>query len=86
MAKMGILGVPRVVGKELYQIEDIEAFLLAGIDEEMAAKEECRKLSEAVAANSPQLAKFFDFINNQENYHIALMKDALAHYRSDKNV
>jgi len=86
MAKMGILGVPRVVGKELYQIEDIEAFLLSGIDEEMAAKEECRKLSEAVAANSPQLAKFFDFINNQENYHIALMKDALAHYRSDKNV
>ena len=86
MAKMGILGVPRVVSKELYQVEDIEAFLLSGIDEEMAAKEECRKLSEAVAANSPQLAKFFDFINNQENYHIALMKDALAHYRSDMNV
>lgn len=86
MAKMGILGVPRVVSKELYQVEDIEAFLLAGIDEEMAAKEECRKLSEAVASNSPQLAKFFDFINNQENYHIALMKDALAHYRSDADV
>ena len=83
MAKMGILGVPRVVSKELYQVEDIEAFLLSGIDEEIAAKEECRKLSEAVAANSPQLAKFFDFINNQENYHIALMKDALAHYRRD---
>ncbi len=86
MAKMGILGVPRVVSKELYQVEDIEAFLLAGIDEEMAAKEECRKLSEAVASNSPQLAKFFDFINHQENYHIALMKDALTHYRSEKNV
>ncbi len=83
MAKMGILGVPRVVSKELYQVADIEAFLLSGIDEEIAAKEECRKLSEAVAANSPQLAKFFDFINNQENYHIALMKDALAHYRRD---
>jgi len=86
MAKMGILGVPRVVSKELYQVEDIEAFLLSGIDEEMAAKEECRKLSEAVASNSPQLAKFFDFINNQENYHIALMKDALAHYRGDADV
>ncbi|MEA3454900.1 MAG: hypothetical protein U9R26_00185 [Campylobacterota bacterium] len=86
MAKMGILGVPRVVSKELYQVEDIEGFLLAGIDEEMAAKEECRKLSEAVASNSPQLAKFFDFINNQENYHIELMKDALVHYRSEKNV
>lgn len=86
MAKMGILGVPRIISKELYQVENIEDFLLAGIDEELAAKEECRKLSEAVASNSPELAKFFDFINNQENYHIALMKDALAHYRSDTDV
>jgi len=85
MAKMGILGVPRVISKELYQVEDIEKFLFDGIDEELAAKEECRKLSEAVASNSPQLAKFFDFINNQENYHIELMKDALAHYKSDVN-
>jgi hypothetical protein len=46
----------------------------------MAAKEECRKLSEAVASGSKDLAKFFDFINAQENYHIALMKDALLHY------
>ena len=85
MAKMGILGVPRVINKELYQIDDIEKFLFAGIDEELAAKEECRKLSEAVASNSPELAKFFDFINNQENYHIELMKDALAHYKGDTN-
>ncbi len=85
MAKMGILGVPRVISKELYQVEDIEKFLFAGIDEELAAKEECRKLSEAVASNSPKLAKFFDFINNQENYHIELMKDALAHYKGDTN-
>jgi len=82
MAKMGILGVPRVIHKEIYQVEDIKDFLLAGIDEEIAAKEECRKLSEAVASNSPELAKFFDFINNQENYHIALMRDALQHYVS----
>ena len=85
MAKMGILGVPRVISKELYQVDDIEKFLFAGIDEELAAKEECRKLSEAVASNSPRLAKFFDFINNQENYHIELMKDALAHYKGDTN-
>ena len=85
MAKMGILGVPRVIHKEMYQIEDIREFLLAGIDEEMAAKEECRKLSEAVASNSPELAKFFDFINNQENYHISLMKDALLHYATLNN-
>jgi len=85
MAKMGILGVPRVIPKEMYQVDDIRDFLLAGIDEEVAAKEECRKLSEAVADNSPELAKFFDFINNQENYHIALMKDALLHYASANN-
>ncbi len=86
MAKMGILGVPRTIFKEMYQVEDIEAFFLAGIDEELAAKEECKKLSDAVATNSPQLAQFFDFINNQENYHISLMKDALAHWEKEKNV
>ena len=84
MAKMGILGVPRVVMRELYQIEDVTAFLKSGIDEELAAKEECRKLSEAVAKDSPELAKFFDFIDNQENYHIALMKEALAYYETQK--
>jgi len=86
MAKMGILGVPRIISKELYQIEDIKAFLLTGVNEEMAAKEECRKLSEAVSSGSPKLAKFFDFINNQENYHIVLMRDALTYYSSNKNV
>jgi rubrerythrin len=83
MAEMGILGVPRIISKELYQVEDVKKFLFDGIDEELAAKEECRKLSEAVASNSPQLARFFDFIDHQENYHIELMKDALAHYKSE---
>ncbi|WP_294952110.1 hypothetical protein [Sulfurovum sp.] len=85
-AKMGILAVPRVVMKELYQIEDVTQFLRDGIDEEFAAKEECRKLSEAVAKDSPELEKFFDFINNQENYHIALMEDALKHFLKKTNV
>lgn len=84
-AKMGILAVPRVVMKELYQVEDVVQFLKDGIDEELAAKEECKKLSEAVSKDSPELAKFFDFINHQENYHISLMTDALAHYTKDKN-
>ncbi|MCF6206970.1 MAG: hypothetical protein L3J47_08800 [Sulfurovum sp.] len=80
MAKMGILAVPRVVMRELYEVEDVVAFLKAGIEEELAAKDECKKLSEAVAKDSTQLAKFFDFINYQENYHIELMTEALAHY------
>ncbi|RRS30146.1 MAG: hypothetical protein P794_08295 [Epsilonproteobacteria bacterium (ex Lamellibrachia satsuma)] len=84
-AKMGILAVPRVVMKELYQVEDVVQFLKDGIDEELAAKEECKKLSEAVSKDSPELAKFFDFINHQENYHISLMTDALEHYTKDKN-
>ena len=84
-AKMGILAVPRIVMKELYQVDDVVQFLKDGIDEELAAKEECKKLSEAVAKDSQELAKFFDFINHQENYHIALMEDALKYYTKDAN-
>jgi len=84
-AKMGILAVPRIVMKELYQVEDVVQFLKDGIDEELAAKEECKKLSEAVSKDSPELAKFFDFINHQENYHISLMKDALKHFTGEAN-
>jgi len=84
-AKMGILAVPRVVMKELYQVEDVVQFLKDGINEELAAKEECKRLSEAVAKDSSELAKFFDFINHQENYHISLMTDALAHYTKAAN-
>ena len=84
-AKMGILAVPRVVMKELYQVDDVISFLKDGINEELAAKEECKKLSEAVGKDSPELSKFFDFINHQENYHIALMKDALKYYEKKNN-
>jgi hypothetical protein len=84
-AKMGVLAVPRVVMKELYQVDDVVEFLKDGINEELAAKEECRKLSEAVAKDSPELEQFFDFVNKQENYHIALMNDALAHFAKEEN-
>ncbi|WP_295419793.1 hypothetical protein [Sulfurovum sp.] len=84
-AKMGILAVPRVVMKELYQIEDVVQFLKDGIFEEYAAKEECKKLSDAVSKDSPELAKFFDFINHQENYHISLMEDALEYFTGKNN-
>ena len=60
-------------------------FFKDGINEELAAKEECKKLSEAVANDSQELSKFFDFINYQENYHIALMKDALAYFEKGNN-
>ncbi len=84
-AKMGLLAVPRIVMKELYQVTDVVQFLKDGINEEIAAKEECKKLSEAVAKDSTELEKFFDFINYQENYHIALMEDALKHFTKDTN-
>jgi len=80
-AKMGLLAVPRVIMKELYQVDDVVKFLSDGIDEELAAKEECKRLAEAVAKDSTEFEKFFDFINHQENYHISLMKDALAHFK-----
>jgi len=84
MAIMGILGVPRVIHKSIYQVENVVEFLKDGIDEELAAKEQCKELSDAVAKDSDELAKFFDFINYQENYHIELMKDALKHYGAEK--
>ncbi len=80
MADMGILGVPRVIHPSIYQIEDVTEFLKDGIDEEIAAKEQCKELSDAVVKEADELAKFFDFINYQENYHIALMRDALNYY------
>jgi len=81
MAEMGILGVPRVIHESLYKVSDLEKFLLDGIEEEIAAKDQCKELSDAVASKSDELAKFFDFINYQENYHIELMREAVAYYR-----
>lgn len=86
MAQMGILGVPRVVHNSLYQVEDVAEFLKDGIDEEIAAKEQCKELSDAVVKEAEELAKFFDFINYQENYHIALMENALKHFKSKGSV
>ena len=85
-AKMGILAVPRLIMKEMYQVEDVVQFLKDGINEELAAKEECKKLADAVSKDSPELEKFFDFINHQENYHISLMEDALKHFEKVNNV
>lgn len=86
MSGMGILGVPRIIAKELYQVENIAQFLENGINEELNAKEECKKLSSAVASENATLSKFFDFINYQENYHIELMKEALSQYKKETNV
>ncbi len=75
MSKMGILAMPRVIMEKIYKFEDLEKFLLEGIEEEEKAKIECKKLSNAIKNDS--LSRFFDFINYQENYHITLMKIAL---------
>jgi len=81
MAEMGILAVPRTVMEEIYKFESLEEFLKNGIDEEINAKEECKRLSQAVSSSSEYFASFFEFINNQENYHIKLMQDALKHIK-----
>ncbi len=80
MAEMGILGVPRSIHKSLYIDRDLKEFLIGGIEEEIAAKEQCRELSEAVAKESEELASFFDFINHQEDYHVDLMREAVEHF------
>ncbi len=79
MTEMGILGVPRSLMEEIYKFDDLEQFLKDGIQEEIGAKEECKKLAAAVSGSSEYFASFFTFINNQENYHIALMEEALAY-------
>jgi hypothetical protein len=79
MAEMGILGVPRSIMEEIYKFDDLKQFLKDGIQEEIGAKEECKRLAQAVSNSSEHFAAFFTFINNQENYHIALMEEALAY-------
>ncbi len=82
MSKMGLLSVPRTIMKRIYQFDDLEQFLVDGIKEEEAAKEECLKL--AADVNHRELSAFFTFINYQENYHIALMEKALAYLEAKK--
>jgi len=75
MAKLGILALPRELHEMTYTIKDLDKFIKDGIDEEIAAKEMCKELSEAI--KDEELSKFFDFINYQENYHIELMRKLL---------
>jgi hypothetical protein len=82
MRSLGILAVPRTIMESIYKFDDLEKFLVDGIAEEEAAKEECLKL--AAAIGHPEFSNFFTFINYQENYHIELMKKALAHTRGEK--
>jgi uncharacterized membrane-anchored protein YhcB (DUF1043 family) len=75
MSKMGLLALPRVVAKRVYQFDDLVQFLIDGIKEEEGAKELCVKLANDI--DNEVLSPFFTFINNQESYHIALMQKAL---------
>jgi len=75
LAIMGILSIPRLIIEKIYKRDDIKRFLIDGIAEEEAAKEECRALAEAV--DDEELSQFFTFINYQENYHIELMQKAI---------
>jgi len=82
MSKMGILALPRVVAKRVYQFDDLEQFLIDGIKEEEGAKELCVKLANDI--DNEVLSPFFTFINNQESYHIELMQKALSHIKEQR--
>ena len=75
MSELGILAIPRELHEMTYIVKDLDKFIKDGIDEEIAAKEMCKELSEAI--KDEELSKFFDFINYQENYHIELMRKLL---------
>ncbi len=79
LSKMGLLHIPRELMERIYKFDDLEKFLVDGVKEEEAAKEECLKLARAV--DNEELENFFNFINFQENYHIELMEKALIHIR-----
>ena len=79
MSKMGILSIPRTIMEQIYKFDDLGQFLVDGIKEEEGAKEECVRLAQMV--NHEELSNFFYFINYQENYHIALMRNALEHLK-----
>ncbi len=78
MSELGVLALPRQLHPRTYIIEDLKSFLIAGIAEEEAAKEQCKTLSGAIKYEP--LSRFFDFINLQESYHIAIMKKLLQRY------
>ena len=78
MAKLGILALPRELHELTYVIKDLEKFIVDGIAEEEAAKIMCKELSDAI--KDKELAKFFDFINYQESFHIELMQKLLKDY------
>ncbi len=73
--KLGVLCIPRGVMQEVYRFADMKKFLEDGIEEERAAKEQCKQLSDAI--DDEELSLFFDFINNQEDFHIHLMQEAI---------
>ena len=75
MAKLGILALPRELHEMTYIVKDLQQFIVDGIEEEEAAKIMCKELSDAI--KDEELSKFFDFINYQESYHIALMQKLL---------
>jgi trans-2-enoyl-CoA reductase len=82
MSKMGLLALPRVLSKRVYQFDDLEKFLIDGIEEEENAKELCVQLANDI--NNESLSPFFNFINYQESYHIELMKKALNFVKESK--
>ena len=75
MAKLGILALPRELHELTYKISDLKKFIQDGIKEEESAKEMCRELASSI--NDEYLSDFFTFIDNQESYHIELMKKLL---------
>ena len=86
MATMGTLSVPRVITEPLCQDENILGFLENIIEEELSAQKRCQLLCQKFSDNSKELKEFFDFIANQEAYHITLIKDVLEYIKKENNV
>lgn len=74
LALMGIVETPTILKPEDYQVSDIKSFIMSSIDEEQVEIVDLQKIAESVPFQDFQ--KLVEYVSNQENYHIELLKKA----------
>lgn len=79
MTKIGILETPKVVAKSEYQISDIKTFIEDSILDEQNEQDELYKIAETIS--SKEFKKLVEFVNEEEKYHIELLREAFNLYK-----
>jgi len=76
LAGVGLLTLPPVIPKNEEPTGDLRKFLKENIEEEEVERSELSLLAKKL--NSPEFQILIDFVDNQERYHIHLLKSALG--------